>query len=240
MKNKKMLLVLFMGILLMYGNFNINAIESTNKTKTNLKTKAAVVYPATIESIFKDQNLADYIAVSLNKNRTDLVEKSDIDVFNYIQPQGYGIKSLEGIEELSNLQGVDALMNEITDISNVDWTKLPKLERIYLDYNSITSLDGIDFSNSSKLMTISLYNNQITSLKDANFNGLSGLKYLTVAKNKISNLDGVNWNGLTSLEELTLTENQISELATANWSGLDKLKVLTIDYNQITTLDNVS
>lgn len=142
------------------------------KNMNTNNTRAAVVYPATIESIFPDKLLADAIANALGKQRADTVTKADLETVTTIQAVGSGyirIFDLTGLEELTNLTHLDLSSNLIDDLSLVDWTKFPLLETLTLSNNRVSNVNNVNWAALTSLTSVAL-DNQVCGWDRQQFN----------------------------------------------------------------------
>jgi hypothetical protein len=71
------------------------------------------------------------------------------------------LTSLEGIENLVNLERLNCSNNQLINLDGIE--NLVNLEKLYCSYNQLTSLEGIE--NLVNLERLYCYNNQLTSLE---------------------------------------------------------------------------
>ena len=153
------------------------------------------------------------------------------------------IKSLQGIEYFTALEGLGVENNQLTTL---DVTRNPKLQWLFCDKNQLTSLNvsanpeltellvtenrltSLNVRNNTALQRLECSMNRLTSL-DVTHN--TALRYLYCYCNKLTSLD-ITCN--TALERLDCASNQLTSL---NLSQNPKLKSLYCDYNQLTQLD---
>lgn len=107
------------------------------------------------------------------------------------------------------------------EISNIDITQCPNLERLYIMDNNLTS---IDISNNSKLFSLWIFNNELENLDLSNNIDLS---YLEAKNNSLINLDLSNNTSLAHLE----CQNNILETLIVNNGNNENLNTLVAQFN---------
>lgn len=122
---------------------------------------------------------------------------------------GKGIKSLNGLENASNLQTLVLTNNEITDFSPI--LELENLTALVLRRNKISQLP--------------------------NLLGLKNLKNLNISKNEIVNIDTIG--DLRELKTLSIGENPITYENLLPIVSLEKLVNLNIDSLNLSSLQQV-
>ena len=70
----------------------------------------------TIREVFPDENLAQVMAVTLNKSVEDIVTRGELEHVGYIDGANCGIKSLEGMQYISKASHVYLSGNSIADL----------------------------------------------------------------------------------------------------------------------------
>ena len=139
------------------------------------------------------------------------------------------IKSVSGLDKLTNLTELYLDSNQISSISGLD--KLANLTELDLHFNQIRSISGLD--KLTNLTNLYLYSNEISSI--SGLDKLTNLTELHLDSNQISSISGLD--KLTNLTNLYLYSNQIRSI-----SGLDKLTNLTnlyLSYNQIRSISGL-
>ena len=168
-----------------------------------------------------------------------------------------GIRKIENLNHLKNLQFLNISDNEIEEIENLD--KLPDLTCLYLHNNLIERVENLD--HLEKLADISLYGNRVKDIDPEYLKGnsIEFLKeYLIIQKyswkikidienhDKTGILDLSNCNlqvipaeisEMIWLTELYLFENEISNIE--HLEKLTKLKVLKLADNKISKIANL-
>ncbi len=124
-----------------------------------------------------------------------------------------GIKSLkdiEGLENLTDLQGLILNSNEISRIEGLD--ALASLEFLSLANNKVAKIEGLN--KLTFLKSLNLANNQVARIEGLTL--LPRLEHLYLDRNKIPKIEGLD--ALVNLKEIFLGYNQIARL-----EGLAKL-----------------
>lgn len=134
---------------------------------------------------FKDANLEKIIRKAANKPTGDLCKK-DVEKIQYLAAGGSGIKSLAGIENLTNLYRLTLDENQISDITPLK--NLTKLQVLDLDDNQISNIDSLKGLNN--LTSLSLGNNKITNIES--LSGLINLKGLDLSDNSIKDISTIS------------------------------------------------
>lgn len=157
---------------------------------------------------FTDSVIEQAVRNKLRKPSGEITEFDLQRIYRLKLPKG--VKSLEDLQHLKNLEYLNAQKLGIKDISTLG--KLTKLRVLYLQANQISNISPL--SKLKKLEILSLNSNQITNLKP--LAKLTSLKKLYLTDNNISNPGSLK--GLTGLRELYLKGNKISD-----YSPLKKL-----------------
>ncbi len=133
------------------------------------------------------------------------------------------------------------------DITSIDVTKCPALEKLYCSYNYQST--SLDVSKCPALVYLDCCENQLTSL---NISGCTALEYLYCSNTQLTSLDvskntalkelhcyytqltSLDVSRCTALEYLNCSNNQLTSL---DVSGCTALEYLNCSYNQLTSLD---
>ncbi|MFS0864593.1 leucine-rich repeat domain-containing protein [Fredinandcohnia sp. 179-A 10B2 NHS] len=174
---------------------------------------------------FIDAGLEQAVKVSLGLFDRPL-ESSDINGMTGLYANGYGIKSIEGLEEATKLYFLDLNDNQITDVSPIE--NLTTLNYLYAQNNLLTDIQPI--SGLTNLQSLNLNGNQISDF--APIAGLTNLQWLGLEESGVTDLTFVTH--LTKLVTLTVTHNHITELSPLK--GLDQLYILNLGYNDISDI----
>jgi internalin A len=133
------------------------------------------------------------------------------------------IRSLRGLDRLTNLASLGVRSNEITDLTPL--ANLHKLAKVTLTDNRVTDLTPL--AGLPALSDLGLSGNAITDLTP--LTRVRTLRFLGLNQNQISNLAPLA--GLTALDTLDASENQISDVTPL--AHLPQLRRLTLSGNQI-------
>ncbi|XP_028821542.1 leucine-rich repeat-containing protein 9-like isoform X2 [Denticeps clupeoides] len=112
---------------------------------------------------------------------------------------------------------------------------MPSLEVLYLGYNGISNLSELQLSRLTNLRALFLQGNEIKSVEG--LNGLCSLRELVLDRNRIRTLGENSFCTLSSLLELHLVENRIRELN--NLQPLIQLHRLFLGMNKIQDVSEV-
>ncbi|OAB32703.1 hypothetical protein PMSD_17180 [Paenibacillus macquariensis subsp. defensor] len=196
---------------------------------------------------FKDLGIEKLVRTSVNK-MTGSIYISDLNqITNLTTYSDMGIKSLDDLNQLSNLKYLAIYNNPITDLSSL--LKLKGLEDLGFDsipakdfsligkmtwLKSLTlsqcDLTDISFVHSLKnLKILNVMNNKIEDL--APLASLSQLVFLQASYNEISDLTPIR---SLNLEELHLSNNKIENIKPIE--GMKNLHSLQLEYNLIKDL----
>jgi Leucine-rich repeat (LRR) protein len=203
---------------------------------------------------FPDKNLEKVIRMQISKPSGDIY-KSDVEYLTRLLAGESNIKSLNGIEHLTNLSFVEFSGNQITDMTPL--VNLENLTGLYMNKNKISKLPKLD--KLKNLKNLELGNNQIkditniTSLKGvssleslvlsgngivntAPVSSLGQLEFLNLGNNKLTTLpDLSNFN---NLNQLFLYKNQLKSLS--GLKNMPKLKELDVSENQLTNISSLA
>jgi len=141
-----------------------------------------------------------------------------------LEARGCGIKSLEGIENLTNLRYLNLRDNRIQDISPL--SSLEQLKKLHLRNNHIEDITPL--SDLVNLRQLSLRNNRIQNIEA--IGNILLLEDLSIHSNSVIDISVLE--NITRLRELTLRNNKIKDISVL--SSLSNLKNLNIRDNQIT------
>ncbi|GAB5380031.1 MAG: hypothetical protein Alis3KO_15750 [Aliiglaciecola sp.] len=167
-------------------------------------------YGSPLEQI-KDPALKACIQAALSKQGATGVEQ-----ITKLKCHNQGIESLDGIQQLINLESLSLFNNRIEE---ADLTQLNRLEMLNLANNDLVSLQ---ISGLGELKTLFLFKNNLTSI---NMQGLVSLQKLRMMQNQLTVLDITS---LVSLREAHLFDNQLEDLQI---TGLSKLEYLDVKQN---------
>ncbi|WP_099467931.1 fibronectin type III domain-containing protein [Konateibacter massiliensis] len=171
---------------------------------------------------FPDEIFRKYIADRYDKDKNGELSQAEISSADSIDANKKGIKSVKGVEYLSELLYLCITNNSI---ENIDLSNNKKLIRLECSLNKLTS---IDISANTELRFVWLVGNNITSL---NLLNNTKIEELYCNNNQLTELDVSN---LSELGWLACGYNKLNEL---NVSKNLKLKQLNINSTNITKMD---
>ena len=147
------------------GNLYEQTIELPDFT-----TPTSEIY--NLEQEFPDEVFREIIRQQLSLKASETtVKESQLEKIKYLYVDrnditSDAIKEIKGIELLCNLTDIEICGHEITDISSIEWEKLPALYHLDLRGNCIEALP--DLTNNAKLKSIYISNNLIPSTEILN------------------------------------------------------------------------
>lgn len=224
-----------------------DALKTETKTKGDLTT-----------NVLKNKNLV-YLDLTAYPEITDLSGLTYCENLRVLNISGLKIKN--GLNEISTLTNLEALIAKGCDLDTLTYGNVPvlknmiKLKMLDLSYNNLTSLDSIlasdvrygklselylndnnindisRISNAPFVQLLALSNNDIDSNDLQYISDFEYISYLSLAGN---NIDDISYlKNLTSLQQLRLQYNNISDVR--NLSRLTNLEALYLGYNNIST-----
>lgn len=98
--------------------------------------------------------------------------------------------------------------NEIRDISELDFYKIPNTLEIDFSYNKISAIGYSDFNGAGKLTTIHFSHNEISIIRTEAFVNLNYLSFLDFTNNSITYFGAIFRND-TKITKILLKENPI-------------------------------
>ena len=162
----------------------------------------------------------------------EIEEFEQLTDIKYLYLAGNQLKTLEGIENLKNLNLIELGESHYGTGRNIEKIQglesLVNLEELNLSFNKIQVIEGL--KNLTNLKTLSLEHNKITNIQ--NLERLTNLQDLYLSHNNLQERQKLG--GLKSLESLFLVFNQITELYLSE--DLEKLEWLSLDGNPIRKL----
>lgn len=171
---------------------------------------------------FKDQAIEKAVRKKLGIS-TGKISTYDLQGI-YRLKVGTGVKSLNDLKYLTNLEYLDLQQLGLKDITAIK--SLKNLRVLYLQRNNISNISAL--KSLTKLEILSLNGNQVTSLTV--LGSLTKLKELYLRENKIESITSLS--KLTNLEVLELGKNKIKSIDALK--NLKKLRQLAVDNNKIT------
>lgn len=173
-------------------------------------------------STFPDANFRSYISSAFDKDKDGTLDADEILVARNIWCNKKNIKSLQGIEYLTELRGLYCMDNQI---STMDLSKNQEITGVWCSGNLFTSLD---FSTNPTLEWVYCFDCQITSLNVAQNPKMS---YIECNSNPLKELD-VSHNPV--LEHLMCGDCGLTSLDLSHNPNMQHLDAFR---NKLTTLD---
>ena len=227
MSRKKAVTLIIILSLILLGLLFIN-YNMTRPTKLNKIIASKYNVPA--NKAFDDQNFYNCIVDNYNSSATKEISyttnmsDSQLKSVSNLRCENIKIKSIKGIEKLTNLTDLYVYSNQLTSL---DVSKNVNLTDLDVYDNQITNLD---VSKNTNLTYLDVSKNQLTSL-DVSKN--TNLTYLDVSKNQLTSLDV---SKITNLKSLDANDNKLTSLKLPNANG-NKLEEFDVYNNSLTSLD---
>ena len=174
------------------------------------------------ESTFPDDAFRAYISGAFDNNGDGILDEEEIILARNIHCEEMGIKSLKGIEYLTELRGLYCMWNEI---DSMDLSQNTLLTGVWCSNNNFTSLD---FSPNPNLEWVYCYDCNLTSL---NVSNNPQMAFIECNTNPLTVLD-VSHN--PELEHLTCGSCELTEL---NLKNNPKLAHLDAFSNNLISID---
>lgn len=129
----------------------------------------------------------------MDNELTDLPDglfKPMADSLEYFSISGNYLKEIpEAVMDAAKLKSFSAFANEIEDISNISFAKLPRLETLNLQYNAISKIGEKAFASNKNLNSLDLYDNCLTDFRT---DALPAGKVLQKVDIRLNNIKVVN------------------------------------------------
>ncbi|EOH8071749.1 InlB B-repeat-containing protein [Listeria monocytogenes] len=185
----------------------------------------SIAQPTPINVIFPDPALANAVKTATGKsNVTDAVTQADLDGIATLSAFNTGVTTIEGIQYLNNLIGLELKDNQITDLTPLkNLTKITELELSGNPLKNVSAIAGLQ-----SIKTLDLTSTQITDVTP--LAGLSNLQVLYLDLNQITNISPLA--GLTNLQYLSIGNNQVNDLTPL--ANLSNLFIVTLTNQTIT------
>ncbi|XP_017290237.1 leucine-rich repeat-containing protein 24 isoform X2 [Kryptolebias marmoratus] len=130
--------------------------------------------------------------------------------------------------------------NVISQVRQLDLTRLKHLHYLYLQNNTILSVEPGSFLDQGQLLELALNGNRIHLVTSDMFQGLDQLRILYLSRNFITRLLDYTFSGLQRLQELHLQHNSIEMIAEQALAGLTSLALLDLSRNNLHTMGPTS
>jgi uncharacterized repeat protein (TIGR02543 family) len=165
---------------------------------------------STIAQCFPDPEIARIVAGEAGHDVNQTFTENDIAKNTGINYKGYSISNLQGVENLTNYDGLVIVKSRISDISPL--SRLTKLEWVELSSNQISDIRPL--ANLTKLYWLELEGNRISDVSP--LSKLTNLTDLVLYNNQISDIRPLA--KLTNLTMLWLDSQSVSLPAVASSS----------------------
>ncbi|XP_035693382.1 slit homolog 2 protein-like [Branchiostoma floridae] len=136
----------------------------------------------------------------------------------------------------TNITTLNLPDNDITTLSQSDFSRYRSLEILRLSSNQISMINNGTFNHLTNLTILVLILNELTTLPSDIFEGLNNLQYLYLSQNQINSLPVNVFEGLVNLDTLFLNTNQLSSLPVGIFEDLKNLTTLRLNNNRLTSL----
>lgn len=206
----------FMAVLLTSGSGIIAPVTKADAALTDGITPVKIT-----SSTFPDANFRSYISGAFDKDKNGTLDAEEILYARNIWCNGKNIKSLKGIEYLTELRGLYCMNNQI---STMDLSKNQQITGIWCSDNLFTSLD---FSNLPTLEWVYCYNCKLTSL---NVTKNKKMSYIECNSNPLKKLD-VSQNPI--LEHLMCGDCELSELDLSHNPNMQHLDAFRNNFKKL-------
>jgi Leucine-rich repeat (LRR) protein len=174
------------------------------------------------------------------KEPANVVYADEMPLVTHLDARGTGVQDLSGIDQFSNLVGLDLRNNPF--IANLELLgALTNLTSLGLADNDLAADDVHDILSAlTSLHSLEIYNNRLENIKF--LANLPLLTYLNMRGNPLDDLDPLS--NLTNLEHLCLGSSHITSLAHINHGvGLQRLELFDVSaitsLNELTSLPNL-
>ncbi len=187
---------------------------------------------------FSIQDYLDYRPKLIEAHRsTSSVSFVDLAGLDFSKAQ---LTSLEGLNEIPNIATIEGLglnENQLQQIPSHTFSRLTRLQMLYLCHNKIRDLDPQTFLALTNLTVLRLPYNKIQKIQPHTFAGLNKLVELQLNGNQLKHIDSNTFHALTDLRRLALGSNQLEYIAPNTLNGLTNLEELGLLYNQFKQID---
>ncbi len=157
-------------------------IQLGSKDTETVKASAVLATDTPINQVFPDPVLAQTVAGLLSKTVTDTVTQDDLDEIVEISIINTGMKSLEGMQYLSNLSILTLIKNPISDLTPL--ANLTDIIYLSMAFTNVTDLTPL--SNLTNLDTLIVTHSSVSDLTP--LVNLTKLTYLDLGYNEITDL----------------------------------------------------
>ncbi|XP_019635836.1 PREDICTED: chondroadherin-like [Branchiostoma belcheri] len=135
-----------------------------------------------------------------------------------------------------SLKSLDLAYNHISVINSQAFHHLSSLTALWLIHNRLTSLRADMFTGLVKLDTLFIYNNDINDIQAGTFDSTPNLRSLYMYYNKLTTLRADMFTGLGNFKGLYLNNNDITDIQPGTFNQTPLLKNLFLNNNKLTSL----
>ncbi|KAL0109530.1 hypothetical protein PUN28_014532 [Cardiocondyla obscurior] len=223
---------------------NNEITEITKETLNNLPSNLTYVnlQGNKIRQIWSQVIENEHLSVlNLRNNLIEEIEEGALAKTNLseLYLAGNQLKSLNFASSLpTTMTALLANGNHIISIQDDTFSKLSRLNYLYLDDNKIEALQKNVFRGLAALLTLTLAGNGIKTIESGAFGGLTALQTLDLRRNSIRDLQKGTLADLTGLKQLNLANNKIVRATFADLAL--SVESLHLDYNEIDILEEGS
>lgn len=201
--------------------------ESEDASQISNRAASVTINSAT----FADANFRSYVSSTLDTNHDGTLSSAEINAVKKINVSGKKIARLNGIENFTALEELNASNNSLT---TVNLTKNTKLTYVNLANNKLTGTLNLS-KQTGGLTTIVVNNNSLTKLSLPAAGRLGSLDYIDISHNKFTSqanagLSNISINTLPSLSEINASYNSITSFNCSGFEG-----ILDLSNNKLTT-----
>ncbi|XP_066298953.1 chondroadherin-like [Branchiostoma lanceolatum] len=133
----------------------------------------------------------------------------------------------------TDITSLDLGTNQITTLSQSDFSRYRSLTDLYVDNNRISTINTQAFYYLSNVTIIWFNTNQIPGLRSDMFTGLGSLRSLILWSNNISDIEAGTFLPTPRLRSLSLQSNKLAGLRSDMLAGLRDLQSLYLYDNDI-------
>ncbi|XP_060780549.1 leucine-rich repeat-containing protein 9 [Neoarius graeffei] len=196
-------------------------LRSVNLERNNLTSFSGLVYLPNIKVLYLNYNHIESI-LPLQKVHTHLSSRQQL--YQKVHSSGYGQQSSKSSsKECVNVESLEPLMCS--------------LEVLHLGYNGISNLRDVQLSRLSGLRALFLQGNEIVQVEG--LDGLSLLCELVLDQNRVKMLSETWFSSHTHLIELSLNDNRLRSLTHLQLTCLQRLHLNNNKLQDITELDKL-
>ncbi|XP_056914426.1 leucine-rich repeat-containing protein 9 isoform X2 [Takifugu flavidus] len=212
-----------------------SSLHTVRLDHNNLTSFSGLVHLPHIRDLSLNYN---HIESVLPKQKIPNLTNKQI-LYNKVHSSGYGKqRSLKGKGEPGQSCGLEPLMdslevlhlshNGISNMANLELSRLTSLKALFLEGNEIRHVDGLEGLH--KLRELVLDKNRIKALAEDSFISQNSLLELHLSENRIQDLGHLGQ--LSELRKLFLDSNRVQD-----FTELEKLQFLT-SLSQLSLIDN--